>query len=117
VPLEIPTGEAEPDAVLAGHVHNYERILANGITYVVNGIGGYDFPIETFSPFKDPPVQGSVARATGVFGAMLVTMTPTTLKLETWVLNPSDLEAPPVRIDGAVITKSSPDAAPVVTSV
>lgn len=105
------------DAVVAGHVHNYERILTNGITYVVNGIGGFDFPIGTFSPFNNPPVPGSVARATGVFGAMLVTMTPTTLKMETWVLNPSDLEAPPVRVDGSLITKSSPDATPVVTSL
>ncbi len=105
------------DAVVAGHVHNYERILTNGITYVVNGIGGFDFPVGTFSPFNDPPVAGSVARATGVFGAMLVTMTPTTLQLETWVLNPSDLEAPPVRVDGTLITKASPDAEPVVTSL
>lgn len=102
------------DAVLAGHVHNYERIQTNGITYVVNGIGGFDFPIGTFSPFG-PPVDGSVARATGVFGAMLVTMTPTTLKMETWVLNPTDLEAPPVRVDAVLISKSSPDAKQVVT--
>jgi tartrate-resistant acid phosphatase type 5 len=28
------------DLVLAGHAHTYERIVAEGITYVVNGLGG-----------------------------------------------------------------------------
>lgn len=105
------------DAFLAGHLHNYERILTNGFTYVVNGIGGYDFPIETFSPFNNPPLPGSVARVTQVFGAMLVTMTPTTLTFETWALNPGDLESPPVRIDSTVLTKASPDATPMVGSL
>ena len=34
------------DVVLAGHDHTYERLDVNGLTYIVNGLGGmgrYDF--------------------------------------------------------------------------
>ena len=37
------------DAVLAGHVHNYERLDKNGLPYFVNGSGGNSLYGYTFS--------------------------------------------------------------------
>lgn len=55
------------DAVLAGHDHNYERIVRDdGLPYVVNGLGGRsirDFPNE---------IRGSQVRFNCAYGAMLV---------------------------------------------
>jgi tartrate-resistant acid phosphatase type 5 len=52
------------DAVLAGHDHTYERIMVNGLPYLVNGLGGktkYSF---------DAPIAGSVVRYNADYGAM-----------------------------------------------
>lgn len=104
------------DLVLVGHVHNYERIQTNGITYIVNGIGGFDPIIDKFSPFVQPYVQGSSARANGVYGAMLATMAGNTLRLQTWVLQPSNLDNPPELIDDITLSKSSPTGPVTVTN-
>jgi hypothetical protein len=43
-----PYAEWGADAVLAGHDHTYERLIVDGIPYIVNGLGGggiYDFEI------------------------------------------------------------------------
>ncbi|MBV6479047.1 MAG: hypothetical protein HGGPFJEG_01808 [Ignavibacteria bacterium] len=51
--------------VLAGHDHNYERIFFDSLTYIVNGLGGrslYSF---------NKPVEGSIARYSKDFGAMI----------------------------------------------
>lgn len=53
-------------AVLAGHEHNYERILADSIVYFVNGLGG-----RSLYPFGTP-VAGSEVRYNADYGAMLV---------------------------------------------
>jgi len=53
-------------AVLAGHDHLYERIVRDGLPYVVNGAGGYE--LYAFGP----PVAGSAVRFNADFGAMLV---------------------------------------------
>lgn len=53
-------------AVLSGHDHTYERIVRDGMTYFVNGLGGtgtYEF---------QTPVRGSQVRYSDDFGAMLV---------------------------------------------
>jgi tartrate-resistant acid phosphatase type 5 len=64
--LQWPYAAWGADLVLTGHDHHYERIRADGITYVVNGLGGADnYPIGS-------PVAGSVARFTGGFGALLI---------------------------------------------
>ncbi len=54
------------DAVIAGHDHNYERVLMDGIAYFVNGLGGKS--IRKFGS----PVSGSQVRYNSNYGAMLV---------------------------------------------
>ena len=51
-------------AVLSGHSHVYERILLDGFTYFINGLGGG--PIYAF----DEPVVGSQVRFNDDYGAM-----------------------------------------------
>jgi hypothetical protein len=53
--------------VLAGHDHDYERILKGGFPYFVNGLGGCDGCIYSFNT----PIAGSVVRYNGDYGAML----------------------------------------------
>jgi tartrate-resistant acid phosphatase type 5 len=64
--LQWPYGSWGASAVLAGHDHTYERIVRDGLPYVVNGTGGYD--LYAFGP----PVAGSTVRFNADFGAMLV---------------------------------------------
>jgi tartrate-resistant acid phosphatase type 5 len=54
-------------AVLAGHEHLYERIERDGITYVVNGLGGAGE-----HELADDVVDGSQRRFTSEHGAMLI---------------------------------------------
>jgi tartrate-resistant acid phosphatase type 5 len=54
------------DIVLAGHRHNYERVMINGFPYLVNGLGGAS--IHSFGT----PITGSVVRYNSDYGAMLV---------------------------------------------
>jgi len=55
------------DLVLSGDDHIYERIDRDGLTYVVNGLGG----VEQHG-LVDEPVEGSVVRYVAAFGAMRV---------------------------------------------
>lgn len=64
--MEWPYAAWGADAVLAGHDHVYERILHDGIPYFVNGLGGH-----SIYRFRQP-IEGSVVRYNGDFGAMLV---------------------------------------------
>ena len=57
------------DAVISGHDHDYERLMVDGIPYIVNGLGG-----GAIYEFKDP-IHESVARYNTTYGAMLVTAT------------------------------------------
>ncbi len=64
--LQWPFTEWGADIVLSGHEHDYERLERNGLTYVVNGLGGaslYDF---------DTAILGSLIRYNEDYGAMLV---------------------------------------------
>lgn len=64
---------AEADAVLAGHEHDYERVMVNGLPYFVNGSAGAGLrPLGT-------PIAGSVVGYAAKHGAMLMTATQTTL--------------------------------------
>jgi tartrate-resistant acid phosphatase type 5 len=62
------------DLVLSGHDHSYERLAAEGIPYVVNGLGGY-----TRRGFGtiDP---GSVTRFNASWGAMRIDASAQTLE-------------------------------------
>ncbi|MBX6312589.1 MAG: hypothetical protein IRY99_06670 [Isosphaeraceae bacterium] len=55
-------------SVLAGHNHDYERILRDGIPYFVNGLGGNYY----ISQFDRDPVPGTAVRYNADYGAMLV---------------------------------------------
>ena len=59
--------------MLAGHDHTYERIERDGITYIVNGLGGrgiYDI---------GEPIEGSIARYNEAYGALFMDATTTNL--------------------------------------
>jgi hypothetical protein len=61
------------DLVLAGHDHTYERLEVDGLTYVVNGLGGqhmYSF---------GTPLLGSVARSNEKQGALFIEASATKL--------------------------------------
>jgi len=73
--LQWPYAAWGADLVLSGHDHTYERIAADGITYVVNGLGGaanYAF---------GTPVAGSTVRYTDGFGAVLIDADASRLRL------------------------------------
>jgi tartrate-resistant acid phosphatase type 5 len=81
-------------AVLAGHEHNYERIIIDGFPYFVNGLGGN---INRY-PFATVPIAGSAVRFNSDFGAQLVIATTTSITfrfytqrgklIDTYVLRP-----------------------------
>jgi len=55
------------DLVLTGHQHLYERLVVDGMTYVIDGLGGAlnRFPFATTQP-------GSLVRYNATFGALFV---------------------------------------------
>jgi hypothetical protein len=62
--------------VFSGHDHTYERLDVNGLTYIVNGLGGagiYNFKT---------PLPGSQVRYNKDYGAIRVEATDAYLKLE-----------------------------------
>ncbi len=61
------------DLVLGGHDHTYERFEIDGITYVVNGLGGQH--VYSFGT----PLPGSVARSNEKEGALFVEASATRL--------------------------------------
>lgn len=52
--------------VLAGHDHLYEHLEKDGLTYLVDGVGG----AETYAFMT--PIEGSLVRYTSGFGALLI---------------------------------------------
>jgi len=64
--LQWPFQQWGASAVLSGHEHDYERILHDGIPYMVNGLGG-----ESVYSFGTP-VTGSQIRFNATFGAQLI---------------------------------------------
>jgi tartrate-resistant acid phosphatase type 5 len=63
-----PFQEWGADVVLSGHVHEYERLDINGLTYLVNGLGGAS------RYGAGTPVAGSLVRYSAAVGAQLVTV-------------------------------------------
>jgi hypothetical protein len=78
------------DLVLSGHDHVYERIVAGGTTYVVDGSGGKDL-----YGFGDA-VAGSRVRFADDFGALFLTASDRALTGEFW-------SAAGVRVDRFVL--------------
>lgn len=76
------------DLVISGHNHLYERLEVDGLTYVVNGLGG----INIYS-FNEPAEPGSRVRFNGAFGALIVDA------------DPSALEARFITVDGATVDR------------
>jgi tartrate-resistant acid phosphatase type 5 len=63
--LRWPFAEMGADVVLNGHEHYYERVVAGGLNYILNGLGGndrYGFV---------HPIEGSVVRFNDDWGALL----------------------------------------------
>jgi len=55
------------DIVLTGHQHQYERLRVDGMTYVVDGLGG------ALNRFNFAAIQpGSLVRYNATFGALFV---------------------------------------------
>lgn len=74
--LQWPFREWGASVVLAGHDHQYERLEIDGLTYLVNGLGGH-------SRYATPvAVPGSQTRFSGDYGAMRVLATPDSLQFE-----------------------------------
>jgi hypothetical protein len=65
--LQWPYQQWGASAVLAGHDHDYERVVLDGFPYFVDGLGGAE-NIYSFGP----PVPGSVTRYNDDYGAMLI---------------------------------------------
>jgi hypothetical protein len=63
--------------VLAGHDHNYERLEMNGLTYIVNGLGG-----RSLYPTTKPRLPESKVFFNGDYGAMLLDATPDSLTMQ-----------------------------------
>jgi len=71
-----PFQEWGADAVLAGHDHDYERLLINGLSYFVNGLGG-----GAIYSFGDK-LEGSQVRYNDNYGAMLVDASVSTMTFQ-----------------------------------
>jgi tartrate-resistant acid phosphatase type 5 len=70
--IQWPYARWGADAVIAGHNHLYERLQRDGITYIVNGLGGRWRSINPIHRFLFP-TPGSRVRYNLNYGAQLVT--------------------------------------------
>jgi hypothetical protein len=71
--MQWPYASWGANAVLSGHDHTYERLQIDGLTYFVNGLGGY--AAYSFGA----PVAGSIVRYNASQGAMRVTASQTSI--------------------------------------
>ncbi|RZL13487.1 MAG: T9SS type A sorting domain-containing protein [Hymenobacter sp.] len=63
--------------VLAGHDHNYERLVADSLLYIVNGLGG-----RSLYPNTRPRLAQSQKSFNADYGALLLHATPDSLTLQ-----------------------------------
>jgi len=73
-----PFEQWRASVVVSGDAHQYERIVRDGLTYVVNGAGGA--ALVSFGT----PTTGSVVRYNAAHGAMKVDATETNIVYEFW---------------------------------
>jgi tartrate-resistant acid phosphatase type 5 len=76
VALQWPFKEWGASVVIAGHDHDYERLLANGIPYLVNGAGG-----RSLYRVTKTPIAQSQKFFNSDYGAMLLDATPDSLTM------------------------------------
>jgi len=68
--LRLPFKDWGADAVISGHAHLYERLLHDGIPYIINGAGGRSGTMpEEPALFADTLQPESVVRYNSAFGA------------------------------------------------
>ena len=91
-----PFAEWGADLVLSGHDHHYERLERDGITYVINGLGGYPtrYPVRA-------PVPGSVVRHDDEHGAMVIEATEARLELRFVTVSGRELDRHVLRAESA----------------
>ncbi len=94
--LQWPYARWGATAVLAGHDHDYERIIdpATKLPYFVNGIGGTSLYPTIFT------LPGSAARFSGDYGAMRVDANPATNTLTFQTITRGNLLVDTYRITG-----------------
>ncbi|MEJ7663865.1 MAG: hypothetical protein WKG07_32190 [Hymenobacter sp.] len=63
--------------VLAGHDHHYERLVVDGLPYLVNGLGGRSISVGT-----RPLLAESQHFYSGDYGALLLAATPDSLTMQ-----------------------------------
>lgn len=77
IKLRWPFKDWGADLVINGHSHNYERLIVDGLPYVVNGLGG-----RTTADILGTPNANSVKTFKDDWGAMKCTVTCDTFKGE-----------------------------------
>jgi tartrate-resistant acid phosphatase type 5 len=75
--LQWPFQEWGASVVLAGHDHNYERLLVDGFPYIVNGLGG-----RSLYKVNSVHLPESKVVFNSDFGAMLLNATPDSLHMQ-----------------------------------
>ncbi|MGI4833134.1 MAG: metallophosphoesterase [Janthinobacterium lividum] len=75
--LQWPYRQWGASVVLAGHDHDYERLVQDSLLYVVNGLGG-----RSLYAANVQAVAGSQARFNSDYGALLLNATPDSLTLQ-----------------------------------
>lgn len=70
------------DAVLSGHVGGYERIVKDGIPYIVSGIGG-----ALLDSYTTPYMDGSSVRYSANYGALKIISNEHNLRFEGYSLD------------------------------
>lgn len=66
--MQLPWGRWGATLVLSGHQHSYERLVVDGTTYVVNGLGGHPW---LYDLDRCEPARGSVMRYNDRHGLMV----------------------------------------------
>lgn len=74
--MQWPYRQWGADVVVSGHEHHYERLVVDGLLYLVNGAGG-----KSLYPFG-PPIAGSQVRYNDDYGALRVEASTSSLTFQ-----------------------------------